>query len=482
MICKNCGHEIPNEHKFCDYCGKPLDVDFCGVNPPAPQPPQKNKKTGLIAALVTGAIALVVATVFIVLGVTGFFGKDSKDDSSKNREEQEDVQNEENENSADKENDDKENDGEVGKKPADGTFKIGGIGPLTGDADVFGYSVKYGAELAVQEINASGGINGYQIEFMMSDDEYDAEKSVQAYEDLEEWGMQMLMGTVNSLPCVAVSQEAAKDNMFMLTPTASYDESILASDAFFRMCYEDSAQGSASAEYIASNNLASKIGIIFQSDDDYSVGIKDSFVARAKELNLEIVSAQSFTNDSDKDFSAQIQACKTAGADLVFLPIYYTEAALILKAADAADYAPIFFGCDGLDGILTAYGFDTSLAEGLMMLTPFVSDAQDAATVHFVNSFLNAPDDEYSFYTHEECFNQFAAEAYDAIYAIKAAAEKSDINPSMSVEEISEAMKKAMTQITINGVTGTGTTWMANGEPIKEPKAVVIRNGKYVEP
>ena len=356
----------------------------------------------------------------------------------------------------------------------EGTIKIGSIGPLTGDAAVYGNAVKYGAELAVKEINAAGGINGYEVEFKMEDDVHDAEKSVNAYGALKDWGMQMLMGTVTSVPCTAVSAEAANDNMFLLTPSGSAVECLEAGDTLFRVCFSDPNQGIASADYIANNNVAKKIGIIFNSSDVYSTGIKDKFVEEAAVKGLEIVATEAFTNDSATDFTAQLTNIKAAGAELVFLPIYAAPASLILQQANTMSFAPIFFGCDGLDGILSVENFDATLAEGVMLLTPFVANATDVATVNFVKGFKDLADEKY--------LNQFAADAYDAIYAMKAAAEKANVTSDMEVAAIGDAMKVAMTEISIDGVTGAGITWSADGEPSKEPKAVKIVNGEYVAP
>ena len=257
---------------------------------------------------------------------------------------------------------------------ADGVFKIGGIGPITGGAAVYGLAVKNAAELAVKEINEAGGINGMQVEFKFEDDEHDAEKSVNAYNSLKDWGMQMLMGTVTSTPCTAVVEKTHEDNMFQLTPSGSAVESIKYDNAF-RVCFSDPGQGTASAKYIGENKLASKVAVIYNSSDVYSSGIYQKFAEEAKNQDFEVVSAEAFTEDSKTDFSVQLQKAKDAGADMVFLPIYYTEASLILTQANSMGYAPTFFGCDGLDGLLAVKNFDTKLADGVMLLTPFAADA-----------------------------------------------------------------------------------------------------------
>ena len=350
------------------------------------------------------------------------------------------------------------------------TFKIGGIGPISGGAAVYGQAVKNAAEIAVEEINEAGGIGGAQIEFNFQDDEHDAEKSVNAYKTLKDWGMQILMGTVTSTPCIAVSQVAAEDNLFLLTPSGSAVESIAPENAF-RVCFSDPNQGSASAAYIGENGLAEKVAVIYNSSDVYSTGIYETFAAEAENQPFEIVAAEAFTEDSKTDFSVQLQKAKDAEADLVFLPMYYTEASMILTQANGMGYAPKFFGVDGMDGILDVEGFDTSLAEGVMLLTPFAADAEDEKTQNFVSKYKEKYDGDVP--------NQFAADAYDAIYIIKAAIEQAGVTPDMEVSDICEALKTAMTEITFDGLTGEGMVWSADGEPNKAPKAVIITDGAY---
>ncbi len=360
--------------------------------------------------------------------------------------------------------------GDSGSSSSGGdVFMIGGIGPTTGDNAIYGNAVKNGVQLAVDEINADGGINGYQIEYKFEDDQSDSEKAVNAYNTLKDWGMQMLIGTVTSTPCTAVVEESHADNMFQLTPSATAVESIQYDNAF-RMCFSDPNQGKASADYISDNGLATKVAVIYNSSDTYSSGIYQKFVEEAKTAGLDVVSAEAFTADSKTDFSVQLQKAKDAGAELVFLPIYYQEASLILAQADKMGFAPEWFGCDGMDGLLALEGFDTALAEGLMFLTPFTADAEDEATQTFVADF----DEQFG-----GTPNQFAADAYDCVYVIKAAIEKADITPDMSVSDMSDALKSAMTEIQIDGLTGKQITWGEDGEPTKQPTVVVVEEGKY---
>ncbi len=351
-----------------------------------------------------------------------------------------------------------------------GTFKIGGIGPVTGPAAAYGSAVMNAAQIAVDEINEAGGVNGAMLEFNPQDDEHDAEKSVNAYNTLKDWGMQMLLGSVTSAPCIAVKAEALNDNMFLLTPSGSAIECISDADNAFRVCFSDPAQGTASAQYIGENGLATKVAAIYDSSDVYSSGIYANFKAEAANQPFEIVAEEAFTADSKTDFTVQLQKAKDAGAELVFLPFYYNEASLVFTQAAAMDYAPLWFGVDGMDGILSVEGFDTSLAEGVMLLTPFAADAQDEKTVNFVAKYQEL---------YNEVPNQFAADAYDGIYIIKAALEQSGATPDMDASTICDLVKGAMTEITVDGLTGEGMTWTADGEPSKAPKAVVIENGAY---
>ena len=364
-----------------------------------------------------------------------------------------------------------------GSKPNDQTgssgdgevCKIGGIGPVTGGAAVYGEAVKNGAELAVKEINEAGGINGVPIEFNYQDDENDAEKAVNAYNTLKDWGMQMLLGTVTSAPCVAVGEVAQEDNTFMLTPSGTAVDCVKYDNAF-RVCFSDPMQGIESAKYIGDNKLAKKVAAIYDSSDVYSTGIYQAFAEEAENQLFEIVAAEAFTAESKSDFSVQLQKAKDAGAELVFLPFYYSEASLVLKQAAGMNYSPIFFGCDGMDGILAVEGFDANLANDLIFLSPFTPTSEDEAIQNFVTSFQD---------TYGGTPNQFAADAYDGIYAIKAAVEKAGSTADMSASDLCEALKTAMTEITIDGVTAKSLTWEASGEPSKEPMVVKIANGDY---
>lgn len=353
---------------------------------------------------------------------------------------------------------------------SDKVLKIGGIGPVTGAAAQYGEAVKNGAELAVKEINEAGGVKGYQLEFKWEDDESDAEKAINAYNTLKDWGMQVLLGTVTSTPCEAVVERTHEDNMFQLTPSGSSVDAIKYDNAF-RVCFTDPTQGTLAADYIAESGVAKKVAVIYNSQQTYSTGIYENFAAECKEKGIDVVCAEAFTDDSATDFSVQIQKVKESGAELLFLPMYYQEAALILKQSNTAGLNVKFFGGDGLDGLIKQLGDDVALADGVLLLTPFFINGTDEKTTKFVADYRE---------TYKIDPNQFAADAYDGVYAIKAALEKAEItDPSIGVSELGDKLKAAFTEIEIAGLTGN-MTWSADGEPSKSPIIITIQNGDYV--
>ncbi len=350
-----------------------------------------------------------------------------------------------------------------------GTVKIGMSGPLTGGASAYGLAVKAGMEVAVEEINAKGGL---QIEFNAQDDEADGEKAVSAYNVLKDWGMQVMAGQVTTGSALAVAPETVTDNMFNLTPSASAESLALTGPNVFQMCFTDPNQGASAAELVSTKFAGSKVGIIYDSSDDYSSGLYKGFSDKATELGVEVVATTSYTADNKADLSTQVTKCQDAGADLVFLPIYYTEAAQILTYANRVGYTPKFFGCDGMDGILTVEGFDTSLAEGLTLMTPFDANASDEATQSFVTKFKAKMDGLVP--------NQFAADGYDVIYAIYDAMTAAGVTGNETAEELCTILEGQFATMSVDGLTGTGMHWDANGMISKAPAAVVIENGVYV--
>ena len=351
---------------------------------------------------------------------------------------------------------------------ADDAFKLGGTGPLTGGAAIYGNAAKNGAEIAAEEINALGGI---QIELKYEDDTHDAEKAINAYNTLKDWGMQISLGSVTSKPCEATSAETFEDRIFAITPSASAVAVVDGKDNMFQMCFTDPNQGSASAQYIIDKGLASKVAVIWKNDDVYSKGIYETFTAKAAELGLEIVSDTTFNDGNATDFSVQIADAQSNGAELIFLPMYYDAASLILTQAAKIGYAPKYFGVDGMDGILSLEGFDTALAEGVMLLTPFNADSADEKTAAFVAKYQEK---------FGEIPNQFAADGYDCVYAYYQALTNAGCTYDMSAEEICDAMIEQFTTMTFDGITGEGMTWAADGTVSKSQKGMVISDGAYV--
>ncbi|MBE5796621.1 MAG: amino acid ABC transporter substrate-binding protein [Clostridiales bacterium] len=350
---------------------------------------------------------------------------------------------------------------------AETVLTIGVIGPMTGGAAVYGTAVAHGAQIAADEINAKNG--DIRIKLDVQDDEHDPEKAINAYYTVLDNGVQMILGTVTTGPCLAVSEIAYEMRVFMLTPSASATGVTEGKDNVFQVCFTDPGQGVAAADKIFEMNAAAKVGIIYNNSDAYSTGIKDAFVEQAAKVGLEIVATSSFSSDANTDFSVQIAACKDAGADLVFLPIYYTPASLILNQSNAIAYAPTFFGVDGMDGILTLEGFDKTLAEDVMLLTPFAASSQDAATQAFVQAYVAAYGEEP---------NQFAADAYDGIMALYEACQKVGITSDTSYEEACELLLAEFPNLEIAGLTGK-LSWDASGAVTKDPTVYVIKDGAY---
>lgn len=348
-------------------------------------------------------------------------------------------------------------------------IKIGAIGPLTGGAAIYGNAVKNAMELAVEEVNAEGGV---QFELNFQDDAHDAETSVNAYGILMDWGMQMLVGPVTSTPAAAVAAEAEADGVFMLTPSASSVKVIEGKTHVFQMCFSDPNQGVGSADYMSEHGIGKSVAIIYRSDDAYSVGIYEKFVSEAATKGINIVYTGTFEEANKTEFSSQLTAAKQAGADVLFLPIYCESIAPLMTQAVSMGYDVDYFGVDGMDGILEVEGFDTSLAEGAYLLTPFSADATDEKTTHFVEAYKAK---------YNKVPNQFAADAYDCVYAIYEACNAEGVTADMSAQEVCSALvdQFATGKLVFSGVTGSNMTWDSTGAVSKSPMAVVIKDGKY---
>lgn len=347
-------------------------------------------------------------------------------------------------------------------------LKLGNTGPLTGPAAIYGNAVKNGGQLAVDEINAAAGSE--VLAWQAEDDEADGEKAVNAYNKLMDDGMQVFVGSTTSGSAVAATEKAFEDRVFTLTPSASQVAVTEGKDNVFQLCFSDPNQGVAAAKYIVDNMPDAKVGVIYNNDSDYSSGIYAKFKEEYEKSGKKLV-AEEASAEANTDYQAQVNSMKNAGADLVFLPTYYTPASNVLIQADKVDYTPTFFGVDGMDGILTLEGFDTKLAEGVMLLTPFIASAEDEATQKFVKAYKDAYGEEP---------NQFAADAYDCVYAVYNAFQETGLDASAANDEICDALVKAFTGgFKYSGLTGADMQWNEAGEVNKTPNAMVIKNGVY---
>ena len=361
-----------------------------------------------------------------------------------------------------------------GGKPENGggdavTIKVGGIGPTTGDNAQYGTATEWGAEIAVEEINALNG--PVRLDYDFQDDTGVADTAVAAYNNLKDWAKDaplVIYGTTTTGPCVAVSAETYADRYFQLTPSASSPDVVAGKDNVFQMCFTDPYLGTAGAEYLKDKGLGTNNG------DAYSTGIAEAFIAKTKELGMELVATQTYPDDKTTDYTVQLNACKDAGADVVFLPIYYTPASLILAQAKQMSYAPLFIGGDGMDGMLDMDGFDKSLAEGLLLMTPFSAGAEDDRTKSFVEKFQKA---------HNILPNQFAADGYDCMYAIYEACLEIEGLAGMDSAALCDALSAKFGSGTfkVDGLTGKDMTWKKTGEIDKAPLIFKVENGAYVD-
>ncbi len=347
-----------------------------------------------------------------------------------------------------------------GDNTGDQVFKIGSIGPLTGPASSYGISAKQGAEVAVAELNANGGVAGYTFELLAADDQHDAEKAINAYGTLMDQGMNALVGAVTSVPCIAVTEESHNDGLLQVTPSASAAQAAQY-DNCFRICFTDPQQGQHMADYIYGQGIT-KCAVLYDVSDAYSSGIYEAFTAAYEALGGTVTAAESFAT-GDVDFKTQLTSIKNSGAEGLFLPFYYTEVAYVANQSVDVGLDLPMFGCDGWDGVIDQLNGDTTLVDGSVFLTPFFANATDEKTTNFVAAYQEA---------YGTVPDQFAADGYDAVYAIAAALEKAGSADNA-------ALVAAMHEIELDGVTGT-MTWDENGDATKDAILAKIENGGIV--
>ena len=341
-----------------------------------------------------------------------------------------------------------------------GTFIIGGMGPTSGANASYGTSVKNGAQIAVDEINEAGGINGTKFTLLFEDDQADAQVAANAYNKLYSDNMDALLGATTSNACQAVNKTAQKDNLLMVTPSGSAKD-ITDPDNVFRICFTDPLQGRKIADLVGDTLGYKKVAVLYDISSDYGVGIHDAFVEQAEAKGFTVVADQSF-NSGDKDFKTQLTTIKNANPDVIFVPGYYQEASFILTQAKQLGIDTPFVGSDGWDGVTTQLGSNASIADGAVFLSPFFS----ADTAENVQNFVSKYEEKYG-----ATPDQFAADAYDGAYAIAKAYEKAGTKDS-------DALIKAMKEIEVDGITGK-FSFDESGEPNKDAKYIEIKDGAY---
>ena len=356
------------------------------------------------------------------------------------------------------------NGGDSGSASSDASFKIGTIGPLTGANASYGKSVTQAVELGCKDFSTKD----LKLSLKSEDDVADGEKAINAFNTLCDWGMQALVGPVTTGAAVAVSGEIA-DDMLMVTPSASSLDVTKDKTTVFQVCFTDPTMGASAAKFLAEKYADAKIALFYNSGDTYSSGVADAFTEQAKESKLDIVDTETFKDDSSTSFTNQLTKAKEAGATLIFAPIYYTPASVLLKNAKDMGYDMTLMGTDGMDGLLSVEGFDTSLAEGVLLMTPFSAD--DEKNADFVKAYKDA---------YDETPNQFAADAYDGVHAVVEALKEAGLGVDADPTEVAEKLPEAMRNITVDGLTGK-LSWNDKGQVQKEPTAYVITDGKYVQ-
>lgn len=338
-----------------------------------------------------------------------------------------------------------------------GEFVIGMSGPLTGDAAVYGVAVQNAAQIAIDEINAAGGLNGYKFKLVATDDQHDPTKVATNYATLLEKGVHVSLGTVTTKPGIEFKNLSKQDNLFFLTPSASGDDIPEFANGY-QMCFADGDQGKVAAEYVNTLGL-DKIGVFFKSDDPYSDGIYKNFTANLSK-DITIVETQ-FTDANKTDFSAQITQLKDCS--FIFMPIYYQPAAIFMKQAkDTMAAKAVYYGCDGFDGLAGEMDL-TTISQEVSMLSHFDANSKEGKAAEFIK--------KYTEKHGTDTLNQFGASAYDCVYALYGAmkeliAEGKNVTPAISASELCEMLKAKFNggYTFAEGATGKNITWHETGK------------------
>ena len=362
-------------------------------------------------------------------------------------------------------------------KKAD-SYVIGLSGPLTGGASVYGIAVKNSAQMAIDEINEAGGLDGVPFSLEAFDDQHDPTKVATNYAAMMEKGMVVSLGCVTSAPGLEFTKLSAEDNVFFITPSASANAIVdgrtddKPEDVYtngYQMCFADGNQGTVAADYVNGLDYTT-IGIFYKSDDPYSKGIYDTFKAA---LKSEITTVEATFTGEATDFTTQIEQLKNC--KFIFMPIYYTPASSFMtQAKDKVAADAIYYGCDGFDGIESAEGFEIeSIPQKITMLSHFNSKATEGAAADFIK--------KYTEKFGAETLNQFGASAYDCVYALfnamkEAKAAGKDIKPGMDASELCDILKEKFNSgFSYSGNTGDNIKWQSTGFVDKTAIAFVIK-------
>lgn len=471
MYCIKCGKEIRESSKFCPYCG----ADQAGVSTATPLTdngsPGKSRRSGtvLIGTILVLAVLILAGVIFYTVK-----GKNLWDTENNSSMETlipliEDTDEEKASlNAAGREDAGGTGSGE-GRR-SDIPFKIGMIGPMSGDGATYGITAVRGAEMAVSEINETGGINGCPVEFNYEDDELNTDKAIHAYYFLRDWGMQIMTGAITSGCTIALAESTYDDGVFLLTPTGTAKECFYYSNAF-GISSLNAQQGEEAARFIATSGIGHTCVVLYDETDAYSEELCDGFVKEAGNQGIEIVIVESISNGSQQILNRLIQA-RDSDTDFLFMPVYYPDAADIIEMSESIGYHPQYFGCDGLDGILTSSKLTREQVDGMLIMHPFLvaTVGTSEMTQRFIDNYQRQYGEDPTF-----C----AAAAYDAIYAIKMGIEEAEVTSEMETVTICNALEDAFQRIGYAGITSSHITWDASGRPRREPNVYEIINGEY---
>ena len=342
------------------------------------------------------------------------------------------------------------------------TIKIGAIGPLTGSVAIYGISATNGLKLAVDEINANGGILGKQIELNLLDEKGDSTEAVNAYNKLVDWGMVALIGDITSKPSVAVAEVAAQDGIPMITPTGTQLNITEAGSNIFRVCFTDPYQGEVLAKYTKDKLGAKTVAIISNNSSDYSDGVANAFAKEAEAQGIQVVAREGYS-DGDKDFKAQLTKIAQQNPDVLFVPDYYEQDGLIAIQAREVGIKSVIVGPDGWDGVVKTVDPSSYAAiEDVFFANHYSTKDSSEKVQNFIKNYKEKYNDEPS---------AFSALSYDAAYILKAAIEKAGTTDK-------EAVAKAIKELEFEGITGH-LTFDEKNNPVKSITIIKIVNGDY---